>query len=171
MMTHPNPNAIPTHAAATQRPDACPCGGAEPEASGQTQKQTQKRGNPVAKAPRFADCCGRYIDGGEPAPRALELMRSRYSAYVLGENGYLRATWTPQTCPADLDVDPSAPDSPRWLGLQIKRFTPIDDTHAEVEFVARYKTSGRAHRLHESSRFLRGDDGRWRYVDGDVSER
>ncbi|QYD70734.1 YchJ family protein [Paraburkholderia edwinii] len=168
---HPNPNAIPTHAAATPRPDACPCGGAEPEASGQTQKQTQKRGNPAAKVPRFADCCGRYIDGGEPAPRALELMRSRYSAYVLGETGYLRATWAPQTCPADLDVDPSAPDSPRWLGLQIKRFTPIDDTHAEVEFVARYKTGGRAHRLHESSRFLRGDDGRWRYVDGDVSER
>jgi SEC-C motif-containing protein len=171
MMTHPNPNAIPAHAAATPRPDACPCGGAEPEASGQTQKQTQKRGNPAAKAPRFADCCGRYIDGGEPAPRALELMRSRYSAYVLGETGYLRSTWAPQTCPADLDVDPSAPDSPRWLGLQIKRFTPIDDTHAEVEFVARYKTGGRAHRLHESSRFLRGDDGRWRYVDGDVSER
>jgi len=98
-------------------------------------------------------------------------MRSRYSAYVLGETAYLRATWADETCPADLDVNPDAADAPRWLGLTIKRFTPIDETHAEVEFVARYKVGGRAHRLHETSRFLRGDDLRWRYVDGDVSER
>jgi SEC-C motif domain protein len=142
----------------TPRPSECPCGGAAPNArSG-------------AKPPRFVQCCGRFIDGGKTAPTALELMRSRYSAYVLGETAYLRATWAPQTCPVDLDADPSAADAPRWLGLQIKRFTPIDDAHAEVEFVARYKVGGRAHRLHELSRFLRGGDGRWRYVDGDVSE-
>ncbi|HEY4351888.1 MAG TPA: YchJ family metal-binding protein, partial [Paraburkholderia sp.] len=117
MATHIHPNADQTRVTATQRPDACPCGGAGPE----TSAQQQKRGNAAAQAPRFADCCGRYIDGGEPAPRALELMRSRFSAYVLGETGYLRATWAPQTCPEDLDVDPAAPDSPRWLGLQIKR--------------------------------------------------
>lgn len=98
-------------------------------------------------------------------------MRSRYSAYVLGETAYLRATWAEQSCPPDLDANPEGADAPRWLGLQIKRFTPIDDTHAEVEFIARYKVGGRAHRLHEVSRFLRGEDDRWRYVDGDVSER
>jgi len=142
----------------TQRPSECPCGGAAP--------------NPRsgAKAPRFAQCCGRFIDGGEAAPTALELMRSRYSAYVLGATDYLRATWAPSTCSADLDADTDAPDAPRWLGLQIKRFAAQDETHAEVEFVARYKVGGRAHRLHERSRFERGDDGRWRYVDGDVSE-
>ena len=98
-------------------------------------------------------------------------MRSRYSAYALGESQYLLDTWAPQTCPANLDVDIDAPDAPRWLGLQIKRHTPLDDAHAEVEFIARYKVGGRAHRLHESSRFIRGEDGRWRYVDGDVSDR
>ncbi|CAB3756899.1 YchJ family protein [Paraburkholderia solisilvae] len=139
-------------------------------AAGNTAAHTARRGAPAA-APRFADCCGRYIDGGAAAPNAFELMRSRYSAYVLGDAGYLRATWAPQTCPAVLDVDRTAPDAPRWLGLQIKRFAALDDTHAEVEFVARYKVGGRAHRLCESSRFVRGDDGRWRYVDGDVSER
>lgn len=104
------------------------------------------------------------------APRALELMRSRYSAYVLGASAYLRATWAPHTCPADLDADPAAPDAPRWLGLQIRRFAEQDATHAEVEFVARYKVGGRGHRLHELSRFVRGEDGRWLYVDGDVRE-
>lgn len=141
-----------------QRPAECPCGGAAP---------TQRSG---AKAPGFAACCGRYIDGGEAAPSALELMRSRYSAYVLGASDYLRATWARETCPADLDADPDAPDAPRWLGLQIRRFAAQDERHAEVEFIARYKVGGRAHRLHELSRFVRGDDGHWRYVNGDVSD-
>jgi SEC-C motif-containing protein len=97
-------------------------------------------------------------------------MRSRYTAYVLGVSAYLRATWTPDTCPAELEVDPAAPGAPRWLGLQIKRFAALDETHAEVEFVARFKVSGRAHRLHEASRFTRGGDGRWQYIDGTLTE-
>ncbi len=138
----------------------CPCGGAAPG------RQTD------APAPRFAACCGRYLDGPAVAPTALELMRSRYSAYVLGRTDYLRMTWDPATRPADLDVnaDADAPDAQRWLGLQIKRFESQDAHHAIVEFVARYKQGGRAYRLHEVSRFVRGDDERWRYIDGDVSE-
>lgn len=141
-----------------QRPVDCPCGGAAPGSPG------------AAKTPRYTQCCGRYIDGGEIAPDALHLMRSRYSAYVLGATAYLRETWVAQTCPANLDADPGAPDAPRWLGLQIKRYAALDASHAEVEFVARYKVGGRAHRLRESSRFTRGEDGRWRYVDGEVNE-
>ncbi|WP_133649945.1 YchJ family protein [Paraburkholderia flava] len=139
------------------RPAVCPCGGAAPD------RRTD------AKAPAYLQCCGRFIDGDAAAPTALELMRSRYTAYVLGATAYLRATWAPHTCPSDLDANPDAPDAPRWLGLQIKRFAALDATHAEVEFVARYKVGGRAHRLHESSRFTRDADG-WRYVDGDIRE-
>jgi SEC-C motif-containing protein len=43
----------------------------------------------------------------------------------------------------------------------------VDDDHATVEFVARSKLGGRAHRLHETSRFERVDR-RWLYVDGDL---
>ena len=97
-------------------------------------------------------------------------MRSRYSAYVLGATDYLRAP-AARTCPPDLDTDPEAPDAPRWLGLAVKRHAPLDERHAEVEFVARYKVGGRAYRLHETSRFERDEQGFWRYVDGEVSER
>jgi SEC-C motif-containing protein len=142
-----------------QAPLECPCAGALPGRSTD------------ARPPRFDTCCGPYLDGRAVAPSALELMRSRYTAYVLGRTDYLRATWDPATCPADLDIDADAPDAPRWLGLQVKRFEPRDAQHAIVEFVARYKQGGRGHRLHEVSRFVRGEDNRWRYVDGDVSER
>lgn len=69
-----------------------------------------------------------------------------------------------QPCPGDLEPMPPAL---RWLGLDIKRFTPIGDDHAEAEFVARSKLNGRAHRLHEASRFDRVA-GRWLYVGGDM---
>lgn len=93
-------------------------------------------------------------------------MRSRYSAYVLGDADYLLATWHPTTRPASLDL--SAEPRPKWLGLEVKRHDTLDAEHAVVEFVARYKVNGRAVRMHETSRFVR-EGGRWFYVDGEVT--
>ena len=111
-------------------------------------------------------CCGR-LHAGEPAPDAESLMRSRYSAFVLGLEAYLLVTWHPDTRPAGLELD--ATPRPQWLGLVIKSHTLLDDSHATVEFVARYKLNGRAFKLHETSRFERLD-GRWLYVDGEIRE-
>lgn len=113
----------------------------------------------------YAACCGRYHDGA-PAPDAAALMRSRYSAYALKLEAYLLATWHPGTRPAALDL---AADNAKWLGLELKKHTPKSADRATVEFVARYKTGGRAHRLHEISRFVR-EEGRWFYVDGEFPD-
>ncbi|MEY4748149.1 MAG: hypothetical protein RIQ60_363 [Pseudomonadota bacterium] len=91
-------------------------------------------------------------------------MRSRYSAYVLGLHDYLLATWHASTRPAALDL-PEA--GLRWLGLEVRRAASVGDREAQVEFVARSKVGGRAHRLHETSRFVL-EGGRWYYVDGDL---
>ena len=123
---------------------ACPCGTGHP----------------------YADCCGRWHTGALhlQTPDAAALMRSRYSAYELSLTGYLLATWHPTTRPASME----APDaSLRWLGLDVRSHLAIDADHATVEFVARSKSGGRAHRLHEISRFVR-EAGRWYYVDGDL---
>jgi SEC-C motif domain protein len=144
------------------KPVDCPCGGASPA----------RRAN--AKAPRYDDCCARFIVRGEAPANAMELMRSRYTAYVLGDTAYLRATWAPETCPADLDASEASESSSartRWLGLDIKRHTSIDANHEEVEFVARYKVDGRAHRLHEASRFRKNEQGRWIYIDGEIKNK
>jgi SEC-C motif-containing protein len=111
-------------------------------------------------------CCGQF-HAGAAAPDAESLMRSRYSAFVLGREAYLLSTWHPDTRPEGLELD--ATPRPHWLGLAIKSHTRQDDNHATVEFIARYKLNGRAFRLHETSRFERVD-GRWLYVDGEVSE-
>jgi SEC-C motif-containing protein len=117
-----------------------------------------------AALPRYGDCCARFHLAATPAPDAEALMRSRYSAYVLGLSDYLLATWHASTRPAALEPDP---DGLKWLGLEVRRHLLIDAEHAEVEFVARSKLAGRAHRLHELSRFAR-EDSRWYYVDGEV---
>lgn len=119
----------------------------------------------------YATCCGRF-HRGEAVPHTAEaLMRSRYSAYVLGDEGWLRQTWHASTCPDDLAVDTGT----RWLGLTVKAHVQQDDTHATVAFVARYKVGGRAHRLEELSRFVfeprePGTPARWLYVDGDLKD-
>ena len=121
---------------------------------------------PCGSGRPLAECCGRF-HAGEAAPDAERLMRSRYSAYVLGLEDYLLATWHPATRPASVEFD--ATPRPQWLGLTVKAHTPLDAAHAKVEFVARYKLNGRAYRLHETSRFERVD-GRWLYVDGEIRE-
>ena len=90
-------------------------------------------------------------------------MRSRYTAYTLQNTAYLNATWHPRTRPVMLDLSDQA--DAKWLGLVIKKHEAIDADHALVEFIARYKLNGRAHRLHEISRFEKVD-GSWFYVDG-----
>jgi len=92
-------------------------------------------------------------------------MRSRYSAFVMRDADYLLKTWHPDTRPQTLLLDEEPP--PKWLELTIKRTADIDEQHAEVEFVARYKINGRAFRMHETSRFVR-IDGRWFYLEGEL---
>ncbi len=121
---------------------------------------------PCGRPVTYADCCGR-LHAGQIAPDAETLMRSRYTAYVLNNEGYLLASWHASTRPASLDLsNPAAQPAPQWLGLEVKQFIPAGNA-ATVEFVARYRRNGRAVRLHEVSRFVR-EDGRWFYVDGDI---
>lgn len=123
---------------------ACPCGTAKP----------------------YAACCGRWHagPGALQAPTAQDLMRSRYSAFVLDQLAYLLDTWHPSTRPASLEPNPPGL---KWLGLTVKRARDSDADHATVEFVARSRLAGRASRMHEVSRFVR-EGGRWYYVDGDL---
>ncbi|TFL11092.1 zinc chelation protein SecC [Pusillimonas noertemannii] len=97
------------------------------------------------------------------APDAQTLMRSRYTAFVLDELDYLLETWHASTRPASLQANPPGT---KWLGLEVRRHECQDAEHATVEFIARSRHSGRASRLHETSRFVR-EDGRWFYVNGD----
>lgn len=123
---------------------------------------------PCGSTLAYEACCGRWHAGPlhlqAPTPQAL--MRSRYSAFVRDQRGYLLDTWHPSTRPAA--IEPPEPGL-RWLGLEVKREAMTGEDSGLVEFVARSKRGGRAHRLHETSRFVR-EGGRWYYVDGDTGD-
>jgi SEC-C motif-containing protein len=121
---------------------------------------------PCGNADGYANCCGR-LHAGEPAATAVELMRSRYSAYVLKREDYLLASWHADTRPHVLALLAQQPP-PTWLGLEVRNQQQSDCDHARVEFVARYRLGGgRAQRQHEDSRFVR-EDGHWYYLDGEL---
>lgn len=118
---------------------------------------------PCGSGVEYARCCGRYLNDGEIPASAEQLMRSRYCGFVLCDAAYLLATWHPYTRPGRVRLD----DTQRWLGLSVRateKGMPGDST-GSVEFVARFKVAGKAHRLHEISRFEKVD-GRWYYLDG-----
>ena len=113
----------------------------------------------------FGACCRRFVSGEAQAPTAVQLMRSRYTAFATGAAEYLLETWHPSTRPPALDLDAAL----RWYRLDIVRIErggPLDAA-GSVEFVARYRSDGDRGELHETSRFTR-ERGRWYYIDGDV---
>lgn len=94
-------------------------------------------------------------------------MRSRYTAFVVRNAPYLVLTWHPDTLPDDV----LAEDDVKWIGLNVLAHEQDSQAdNATVEFIARFKVGGRAHRIHEVSQFTRMPDAegtlRWYYVDG-----
>ncbi|MDD7554477.1 YchJ family protein [Schaalia hyovaginalis] len=123
--------------------DGCPCGSGAP----------------------FGSCCFPFLEG-EPAPTALALMRSRYTAFVLGDEDHLFRSWHPKTRPAP----PFSDQTITWEGLRILALAQggADDEEGVVEFEAYFQDhQGRAGSLRERSRFARRA-GRWFYVDGEI---
>ncbi|GGP67497.1 hypothetical protein GCM10010185_45440 [Saccharothrix coeruleofusca] len=89
-------------------------------------------------------------------------MRSRYSAFALGDEDYLLRTWHRGTRPRSLDLDPEQ----RWTGLEVLSTTGggLLANAGSVRFRAHYRWRGGDGVLHEHSRFVR-EDGQWFYVD------
>ena len=81
-------------------------------------------------------------------------MRSRYSAFAIGDDAYLLQTWHPTTRPARVETGSG------WLRLEVLESSGgLLDAEGEVRF--------RAHHVggvvEERSRFVR-DAGRWVYL-------
>jgi SEC-C motif-containing protein len=119
---------------------------------------------PCGSGTKYAACCAQLHNGAATAQTALELMRSRYSAFAVGNAGYLLETWYPATRPMSVDLNPAV----QWRRLQIRDLSggADGDKAGTVEFVAHYWDSVLREygRQHENSRFVR-EGRRWFYVE------
>jgi SEC-C motif-containing protein len=86
-------------------------------------------------------------------------MRSRYSAYAVGDGGYVFRTWHPRTRPDDVTIDPAL----EWTGLEV-----LDAHDDVVEFRAHHRGPAGAGVLQERSVFAQRA-GRWFYLEGTVA--
>jgi SEC-C motif-containing protein len=88
-------------------------------------------------------------------------MRSRYSAFAVGDAGYLLRTWHPSGRPQAFSLDPGL----RWSRLAILETHDggLFDTTGVVQFRAIYTQQGRRGVLAETSKFVR-QDGNWVYL-------
>ncbi|GAA3159013.1 YchJ family metal-binding protein [Planomonospora alba] len=126
----------------------------------------QTRPGPAAPCPcglpaPYRDCCGRLHRGEAAAATAESLMRSRFSAFSVGDEAYLLRTWHPATRPSRAGTDRSV----RWVRLEVLETTGGSVFHTEgtVRFRAHYVERGRTGELEENSRFVR-HEGAWAYV-------
>jgi SEC-C motif-containing protein len=116
---------------------------------------------PCGNGPAFAACCGRFLNGGQFASTAEELMRSRYSAFATSNVDYLLNTWHPTTRPLSLDLD----DGHAWTRLEVHGTTGggMLESAGTVEFTAHYRYLGKPGTVRENSAFERVG-GRWHYI-------
>ena len=113
----------------------------------------------------FSVCCEPILRVDKVPSTALELMRSRYSAYCLGDVNYLQATTHDHTwSDEELKFIQDWADNSFWEHLEIVDFS--DDM---VEFKAYYIFEKKQHLHHEKSTILKVND-MWKYVDGEIYE-
>ena len=116
----------------------------------------------------YGQCCELYHNGRKTPLTAVDLMRSRYSAFVYAKIDYLTETTLPAKRTADIkDRYQLTCDSIHWIDLEVVDVSQgsFSDKVGSVEFKASYTEEGRIKIHHECSRFHR-KAGRWYYVDG-----
>ena len=106
-------------------------------------------------------CCGPILRQERPAATAEDLMRSRYTAFALGDMEHLARTWHPSTRPRHIHDDPDR----TWTGLDVLATTGggLLEHEGTVTFDAHHSDAQGDHTLHEVSTFTRVD-GAWAYV-------
>ena len=135
--------------------------------------QDLNRKCPCGSSKPFSFCCEPAIEGYKPADTAEALMRSRYTAFALGQVDYLiNTTAVSHRNPDDADVLLEQMRATTWTGLTIHETDQglASDSQGIVEFTANFESAGEAAALHERSNFRR-EEGYWVYVDGDVEIR
>ena len=116
---------------------------------------------PCGSQVSYSECCEPFISGARHAPTPEALMRSRYTAYTKVAMPYLRETLAPESRSDfnEAEARKWAKQS-EWLRLNIT--AAKGDT---VDFIATYRTQGRAIDHHEKATF-RKEGERWYFVDG-----
>ncbi|MDX1399408.1 MAG: YchJ family metal-binding protein, partial [Oceanospirillum sp.] len=94
---------------------------------------------PCQSGETFGACCKSYITGDALPETPEQLMRSRYSAYVLADLEYIEQTTQKDARPQyDFEGLKAWAENSEWLGLKVHN-TETDGDSGRVQFTARYR--------------------------------
>ena len=116
----------------------------------------------------YSACCESYILGKSHPSTAEGLMRSRYTAFTLGEVGYIYDSVHPsKRDDHDRESIRTWSQKSTWHGLEILETQKgsADDSEGTVEFAAHYNNKKGRQRHHELASF-RKYEGHWYFYDG-----
>ena len=115
-------------------------------------------------------CCA-VLHAGKVAASAEQLMRSRYSAYVLGNIDYMVQTTLPaQQQWLDIAAITAWSQQNQWQGLTVHRaLEKANSRHAQVEFSAAFTDSTGAQTHRELSGFVYAAS-QWYFLDPTLSQ-
>ena len=111
----------------------------------------------------YEKCCSRFHNTLQKPLTCEQLMRSRYSAFILQLGEYLFNTYHPDFR-AELTIKQLSEKSLDWRNLQIITTESLDKT-GFVEFKAWYMQDDQLTCHHEHSNFVK-DHEQWLYCDG-----
>ena len=111
---------------------------------------------PCQSSLSYEDCCRRFHSGNLFPETAEQLMRSRYSAFVLKNIPYIVQTTVPsqQTLLDEKALQDWANET-QWLGLEIVKAETLTKTQSAVEFKAHFQGSEQPQVHHEYSLFVK----------------
>jgi SEC-C motif-containing protein len=124
---------------------------------------------PCGSKQSLAACCGPIIDG-QPASTPEALIRSRYSAFVLGKLDHVERTHAPE-----IRDDFNRAEAERvarectWRSLDVRRVEETGD-EAKIEFAIRFRRDNQDMIQAEVAHFRR-ENGEWLYVQGDLNPK
>lgn len=112
-------------------------------------------------------CCLPYIRGKKKPDTAEQLLRSRYTAFTLGEIDYILNTHHSKTRHEVKreEIEDWSKQS-EWLGLKIvqKEAGEANDGTGSIVFCAGYQAEGKVNEHWEQSLFEK-ENGEWRFLD------
>ena len=125
---------------------------------------------PCFSEKNYSNCCEPFIKGTAFPATAAEMMRSRYSAYVVKDVDYIGKTNDPEDKDEfDIEAAKEWANTAEWTGLDIVETIDGEakDQTGIVEFKAKFKVNGMEHVHHERSNF-RKINNKWFFVNGKV---
>src|SRR5689334_6847518 len=118
---------------------------------------------PCGSGKSYERCCAPFHKGEIHAPTPEALMRSRYSAFVLGDFSYIEKTMRgkPLKSFSKKQLEQCHPQT-KWLGLQVLSASE-EKERGEVHFIALYAMEGKKVQIEERSQFEKRG-GKWYYT-------